>query len=63
MNNRAISSEQKKIFIKLILELWLQVPDLRFGQFLANATKADIFYLEDQDLLALCDKFIKHSKE
>jgi uncharacterized protein YihD (DUF1040 family) len=43
-------------FMKILTELWLESPDLRFGQLMHNISyklkeDGDIFNVEDNDLL------------
>lgn len=47
------SKEQMIVYVSQLATLWAENPELRFGQFIANAIspKMDPYYLEDHDLL------------
>lgn len=71
LQKRAIYTDQKRLMMRRIVEIWdVHCPALRFGQFIANAhasairnnfTKADLFDIEDQVLLEICQRFVKES--
>lgn len=48
--------------IKVIEDLWLRAPDMRFGQLIENLRDfsgyEDLFYLEDDSFEQLCKDFI-----
>ena len=54
--------ERIKSFLSHINELWLQSPDLRFGQLVlvldseAKAAGKDLFYLEEPELIKIIDR-------
>jgi uncharacterized protein YihD (DUF1040 family) len=71
-NNIMRDKNRIKPFMKILTELWLENPDLRFGQFVHNIyyklrEDGDIFNVEDNDFikevkLELFDsEFMKHS--
>ena len=51
IKGRAETDEQKREVMKKILAAWIKTPTLRLGQLIDNATKSDIFYIEDNDLV------------
>jgi hypothetical protein len=58
---RAITSEQKEEIMRRILLAWKKHPAQRLGQLLWNANtqmnRADLFYVEDYDLMHACEEF------
>lgn len=49
---------------KEIVNLSKQLPQLRFGQFIENATSGlDISYLEDADLYEHCKRYVTQFKK
>lgn len=58
MRGRATTDELKRTFMNNLLCLWLQAPEQRFGQLLANAECNDLYYLEDDNLLQRLEDFV-----
>ena len=54
-------------FIDKVYAVWMQYPELRFGQLLDNAIPnagRDIFYMTDEELLAYLKAFCeKHAQK
>jgi len=57
-----------KVFCDNLASLWSKVPDWRFGQFISNVlgayvseTKRDIFFPEDDELMAFMKNYFKQS--
>jgi len=51
-------------FLAVISEYWKQVPDWRFGQLISNVLdKRDPFYMEEDELLELFDRFFNGTEE
>ena len=54
---------------KLCHEWAIYLPDMRFGQLITNAMTyhdkniADVFYMEDDQMLELIDSYIGYAKE
>lgn len=49
-------------FLNKIAELWMTVPDWRFGQLVSNFQKwedNDLFYVEDDDFLKRLEVMLK----
>ena len=63
---RALTPEQKRALLDQLLAAWLEAPNLRLGQLIVNAVGgrhlADIFYREDDDLLANVETFVTKNK-
>lgn len=64
LNDRAITTEQKQLIIEQLYKIWLTIPELRLGQLIFNATHnnqyhADLFYIEDFELIKIIEKFAK----
>ena len=56
-NGRAAEIDK---FCQELGEVWHQVPDLRFGQLIANALSScgkDIFYVEDDEMINRLEEF------
>lgn len=50
MKGRALTELRKRAVLKVLLEAWLDAPELRLGQLIVAATHgqlAPLFYLED----------------
>lgn len=45
--------------VERILRAWLKMPELRFGQFLINATRKPIYYVRDGELADDCEEYVK----
>jgi len=58
---RAITPEQKAEVLRRLLKAWEQHPKQRLGQFLWNANtqsnQADLFYVEDYELIEAAEEF------
>ena len=57
------------VFIEKLRGYWACLPDWRFGQLMSNflgyvveQTKRDIFFIEDDEMLVLLDKFFESVK-
>lgn len=53
-------------FLKKIMVYWKKVPDWRFGQLILNVlgtSKIDPFFLEEDEMLSLFEKFFNTNKE
>lgn len=56
-------------FCNKLAQIWHEVPDWRFGQFMINMiTKAeydgdDVFYMEDEELLKMMEKYFKENED
>lgn len=51
-----------KPFLEQVEKMWLQNPDLRFGQLVSildSSIDMDIFYIEEDDLIKVVNTFIK----
>ena len=55
-----------EVFITKLKEHWLCVPDWRFGQlminffgYVANRTKQDIFFIEEEEMTTLLDEYFE----
>jgi hypothetical protein len=57
---RAITPEAKRAAVERLLAAWLRCPDLRLGQMIDN-TNVDLFYVEDDDLLANIEMFTRRA--
>ncbi len=58
-----MSPEKRKEIILRILSAWAVFPDLRLGQFLVNVCGTrDIFYVPDEELVRLSEKFSETGK-
>lgn len=65
---RAVTPEQKKDATDRILNAWLDVPNLRLGQFIENArsfyrNSAPMFYVEDMDLVDILETYARAQKD
>lgn len=56
-------------FCDRLKEIWKQVPDWRFGQFIVNTmgevsnrTKQDIFFLEEDEMIQTLEEMFKIQK-
>lgn len=56
-------------FCDRLKEIWKQVPDWRFGQFIVNTigevsnrTKQDIFFLEEDEMIQTLEEMFKIKK-
>ena len=56
-------------FCDRLKEIWKQVPDWRFGQFIVNTmgevsnrTKQDIFFLEEDEMIQTLEEMFKINK-
>jgi hypothetical protein len=63
VQGRAETDEQKEAIVRRILDVWMQFPELRLGQLLVNGLtttgtfQRSLFYLEDEKLVALLERF------
>lgn len=66
ITKRASTYSQKRYIVESLLSEWLDVPDLRLGQFLSNATNGrskSLFYVEDYELRRRCRDFAMTQKK
>lgn len=68
MNDRAITPEQKRVVVERLLAVWEKAPALRLGQLMecARAKRKshhhisdDFFYVEDEELAAILERFVE----
>lgn len=61
---RAATPEKKKEVVDRILNAWLDVPNMRLGQFIEDArsyyrNSAPMFYIEDLDIVDILETFAR----
>jgi len=64
-NNYMRNKDRIKPFLQKVEELWLQYPDLRFGQIIymiADKIGRDIFFPEEKEWELIIDKMIRKEK-
>jgi len=60
MRGRAKTPEHKRAVIERLYAAWIALPDLRLGQLIECACdkRPDLFYVEDEDLVADAEAFV-----
>lgn len=59
---RAKTPEDKKQVIARLLDVWLNVPDLRLGQLIGNAM-GDLYWAEDEFLIRELEQYYEPVEE
>jgi hypothetical protein len=65
IKGRAVSAADKKKIIERLFAAWLEVPSLRFGQFMINALGVDwqkLFNVEDDALATQAEELVAKLK-
>ena len=66
IKGRAVSAKDKRLIIERLLAAWLEVPSLRLGQFLVNASgdlgRMELFSREDEALCIVAEALVERLK-
>lgn len=54
---RATTALEKELVMRRLTKLWINNPDLRFGQLIQNVLPEDIYNMEDKELIDTLEEF------